>query len=298
MADENRILAVDRGTQGREIHQTRDRLLLDSVCSRLERLGYDIERIGENQLPEVDPASSPGRIISMAQAPENTARLAELEAAGAVVVNSFSSILQTYRSFLTIAMARRPQLPFAPGAVLTSLDPEEIDSQVDILFDRFSGTLGTPFWLKRGDVHAAHERDVQSVSTPEEFTTAISDMRDRGVATAVVQKHIEGDVYKFYAVAGGRFFHLASFETGQPVIGGDRVLENLAMHTGDYLDLTVFGGDAVRTGSGWILIDVNAWPSFGTVREPGAQAIVEALLERFGSDGTPDDEDQRDDRQA
>ena len=279
MTDDNRILAVDRGTQGSEIHQTRDRLLMESVCMRLEREGFSIDRIDEDDLESLEHA--PPRVISMAQAPRNTARLAELEADGVVVVNSFASVLQTYRSFLTIAMARRPQLPFAPGAVMTSLDPNELDPQIDILFERFSSGLDLPFWLKRGDVHAAHENDVQLVGSRDAFVAGIAELRGRGVETAVVQKHIEGDVFKFYAVAGGRFFHLASFESGDPVIGGDQVLENLAMHTGDYLDLTVFGGDAVRSSAGWILIDINAWPSFGTVREPGAQAIVDALLERF-----------------
>src|SRR5690606_11871535 len=147
------------------------------------------------------------------------------------VINSFNGVLQTYRSFLTIAMARRPQLPFAPGAVMTSIDPEEIDPHFTDLFERFSGNLGLPFWLKRGDLHAAHPNDVLLVTERTRFESGIAEMRERGVETAVVQKHIPGVVYKFYAVSDGRFFHLQEFETGAPVSAGDPVLVNLAMHT-------------------------------------------------------------------
>lgn len=274
------VLAVDRSTQGTDVHQVNDRRLMDAVCGRLEQEGFSVERIDETALP-TRRDDLPRRIISMAQAPKNTAHLANLESDGHVVVNSFTGILQTYRSFLTIAMAKRPQLPFAPGAVMTSLDPAEIDDHLAGLYERFAGHLGLPFWMKRGDVHAAHDNDVVAARSADDFVAAVHEMRSRGVETAVVQKHIDGPVFKFYGVAGGRFFHLQEFETGRSVDAGDIVLESLAMNMADYLDLTIFGGDAVRTPDGWIVIDLNAWPSFGTVRDEATPAIVDAILERF-----------------
>lgn len=279
------ILAVDRGTQASAHHQANDRLLMNQVCAQLERTGFSILRIDEDDLHSLSSDLIPDRIISMAQAPSNTAHLGTLESQGRVMVNSFTSILHTYRSFLTIAMAKRPQLPFARGAVLTSIAPDEVEDRVETLHARFSQHLGSDFWLKRGDVHAAHENDVLQPGSETAFALALRELYDRGVETAVVQQHIPGDVYKFYGVAEQKFFHLQSFETGQPAPDDGGVLESMAMHTANYLDLSIFGGDAVRTESGWIMIDINAWPSFSTVRDQATIPIVEEIVERFNRGG-------------
>ncbi len=279
--ESGRVLAVDRGTQGSEHHRTNDRLLMDGVSARLEEIGFTVERVDEGELTNLSTDHVPSRIISMAQAPSNTSFLGTLESQGRVLVNSFTSILHTYRSFLTIAMAKRPQLPFARGAVLTSIAPDEVEDRVESLYARFSQHLGSDFWLKRGDIHAAHEQDVLQPGSEARFAGALRQMYDRGVETAVVQQHIDGEVCKFYGVADHRFFHLQNFETAEPANDDGGVLEAMAMHTADYLDLSIFGGDAVRTPSGWIMIDINAWPSFSTVRDQAIGPIVDTIVERF-----------------
>ena len=275
------ILAVDRGTQGTENHKVNDRLLMDAVSAELRTRGFEISRVNEEEVTSLDPDGVPGRIISMAQHPSHTSHLATLEAQGRVMVNSFSSILHTYRSFLTIAMAKRPQLPFARGAVLTSIAPEEVEDRAQALFHRFEQHLGSDFWLKRGDVHAAHPSDVLQPHDSNGFARALQEMYDRGVETAVVQQHIDGVVHKFYGVASGGFFHLQDFESGETRQDDGGVLESMAMMTAEYLDLSIFGGDAVRTPSGWIMIDINAWPSFSTVRDEAVVPIVEEIVRRF-----------------
>ncbi len=276
-----KILAVDRGTQGSDHHRVNDRLLMDEVTAALSSLGSEVERIGEDELPAFSFDMTIDMIVSMAQSPVNTPRLGEVEAAGTLVVNSFSSILHTYRSFLTMSMAKRPQIPYARGAVLTSIAPEDVEDHAGDLYQRFKHHLGSDFWLKRGDVHAAHQNDVVQPRSAEDFALALAEMHGRGVQTAVVQQHIEGLVCKYYGVEGGQFFHAQEFETSVTVDDDGGVLESLASFAAEYLDLTVYGGDAVKTDNGWVLIDVNAWPSFSTVRTEAVPAIVSALLDRW-----------------
>ena len=49
------------------------------------------------------------------------------------------------------------------------------------------------------------------------------------------------------------------------------------------LGLEVYGGDAIATASGdLVLLDLNAWPSFALYRDEAAPVIAEYLSLRFG----------------
>ena len=54
--------------------------------------------------------------------------------------------------------------------------------------------------MKRGDVHATESDDVVFVHEAEAAANAVNRFRQRGIARAVLQRHIAGDVIKFYAV--------------------------------------------------------------------------------------------------
>jgi D-alanine-D-alanine ligase-like ATP-grasp enzyme len=54
------------------------------------------------------------------------------------------------------------------------------------------------------------------------------------------------------------------------------------------LGLEVYGGDAIVTASGRIvLLDLNAWPSFALYREEAAERIAEYLTRRFAGGPRP-----------
>lgn len=282
MSDEM-ILAIRRSTQHSATHKSNDALMFDLACNQLRGRGFDVEVIEEDQLATYLDSASPRYVISMAQRPENTALLTRVESAGGIIVNSFESILNTYRVFLALRLS--DEKLFAQTRILTSLVEAELEDFEEAAYAMLSKTLGEPFWLKRGDVHAAHPDDVLLVQNREEFSQSLTNFRSRSVETAIVQEHLPGRVVKFYAISGGRFFHTQDFLTGEPlqVSGGE--FQQEADRIASILGLTIYGGDAVFTESGQFrFIDFNAWPSFGTVRDQAVPVMVDAILEAFSLD--------------
>ncbi len=129
-------------------------------------------------------------------------------------------------------------------------------------------------WLKRGDVHAMEAGDVRRVFSEKEWATAIAELRRREVGSAIVQRHVEGVVYKFYGVAD-EFFRAY----GLPA-GCEGAAHELARRAAVALGLEVFGGDGVCATDGALwLIDFNDWPSFSRCRDDAGAAIGRRLLQ-------------------
>ena len=276
----NSVLAITRGTQHSQKHVSNDGKMFAMVCDRLRDHGYELEVIDEDDLASVLESSKPERIISMAQRPENTALLAKLESDGVPIVNSFSSVLNTYRVFMALRLAEEPA--FAKTRILSSLIEEDLEDFEKNAWEMIRKTLGKPFWLKRGDMHATDPGDVLLIHSAEEFADALGNFRSRSVETAIVQEHVDGEVIKFYGVADGRFFHAQHFTTEKPFEGDQREMQQQADAMAEQLGLTIYGGDLVIGNDGALLfIDMNAWPSFGTVREEGVPKMVEAIIDRF-----------------
>src|SRR5258707_680781 len=69
-----------------------------------------------------------------------------------------------------------------------------------------AAAVGTPCWVKRGDVHAMERDDVVFAADRTALGAALARLRARGIVAAAVQAHVAGPVVKFYGVADGRFF--------------------------------------------------------------------------------------------
>ena len=279
------ILAIHRKGQASADHQTNDRLLLDGVLSGLEASGYEIRAIEEDAIVDVLAEGRPDRVVSMAQLPKNTAHLAQLAPDGIPVINSFASVLATYRSFLAAAMAKRPDIPFAATSIFTAIDAASFDGAEATAFENLHTRFRGAFWVKRGDVHATGERDVQLIESSPAFVEAVASMRERGIETMIAQQHYPGPVLKFYAISERRFFHLQELTTGTVMNDPSGRIEQIATDLADFLGLTIFGGDVVMLPDGPVVIDVNAWPSFSSVRDIAAPLIAEAIAEEFAAGG-------------
>ncbi len=59
-----------------------------------------------------------------------------------------------------------------------------------------------PCWVKRGDVHATEAGDVCFNGDAAALDASLARFAARGIARAVVQDHVPGDLIKFYGVAG------------------------------------------------------------------------------------------------
>ncbi|MFN8640922.1 MAG: hypothetical protein U0802_04390 [Candidatus Binatia bacterium] len=130
-------------------------------------------------------------------------------------------------------------------------------------------------WVKRGDVHATEADDVVPVADRAAARAALAAFARRGIATACLQRHVAGDVVKFYTVRDGAFFAWYGGAGVRLDADGVAALRAVAAAGAASLALEVFGGDAVRDGDGnlW-LIDLNDWPSYGRCRLQAAEAIA------------------------
>jgi hypothetical protein len=140
------------------------------------------------------------------------------------------------------------------------------------------------WWLKRGDVHNTCAFDVLHARTWAEAGAIRRDFERREISDLVVQRHVDGDLIKFYGVGPGQwftwFYHDSSTARRLPF-----ELEDLAAQAelaASAVRVEVFGGDAIVTPEGKIyIIDINSWPSFARVRAEAAVQIARRLRLRL-----------------
>ncbi|MFQ5797066.1 MAG: hypothetical protein ACE5H0_00070 [Bacteroidota bacterium] len=139
--------------------------------------------------------------------------------------------------------------------------------------------------MKRSDVHAvAKTKDVSQAHSLGEIGNVFQDFRARCIDSAVLQEHIEGETVKFYAVRGGSFFRwYFQDENLQGPLNPDRLFV-LAERAVAALNIEIYGGDAIVTSSGEVVIvDMNDWPTSARFREEASRAIADYLIGRFTS---------------
>ncbi len=118
----------------------------------------------------------------------------------------------------------------------------------------------------------------------------------RGIASAVICKHVSGDLLKFYGVRGtGFFFYFYPEEYNHSKFGYEAMngklqyypveterLKALADETAGLLRVDIYGGDVIVTADGTMfLIDMNDWPSFAPCREEAAGHIAQCIHHRI-----------------
>jgi hypothetical protein len=128
-------------------------------------------------------------------------------------------------------------------------------------------------------------------STAGEVETALQGLAGRGITRAVLQPHVMGDLIKFYGIGAGGgphreppwfrwFYHKDQKLAGHPM--DQRALARLVRRAASALGLEVYGGDAIATATGdLVLLDLNAWPSFALYRDEASAAIASYLALRF-----------------
>jgi pyruvate-formate lyase-activating enzyme len=260
-----RVVAIYRSaTYSPGRHRSNDAAIMDATTACLADRGWSVERLGEGDV-EAGIIPDADLYLNMCQGPNASARLLDLEASGARMLNRPSSVLGCHRHHLVPAL-EASGLNFPTTVILPTTDAPL--SATDLP----DGEV----WVKRGDVHAQQSSDVVR-TTREGLSEALRTFAGRGVRRVAVQAHVPGPVLKFYGVGDGSFFH-AFREDGRPV-DGDTVditaLRRLAFAAARVIGVRVFGGDAVvasRTAP--VLVDLNDWPSFAPVREHAAMAIA------------------------
>jgi len=261
--------------------------ILESTGRRLAEggAGYVVEYRAPDALTGFEDAL-PDLVFSMCEGHTALERVSQWERGGACVVNSARSVSNTHRERMIPLLDRR-RVP-TPESRL-------VGDEGELPGGGTGDSLFSACWVKQATEHKTREGDVVFATSASAVRQAIDRLRSLGLPRAVVQRHVEGDLVKFYGVAGAaegegdespasswfRWF----YPKEKPVSGhvfDERTLAEIACRAADALGLEIWGGDAIVTPAGGILvIDVNAWPSFALFREEAADRIAAHLASRL-----------------
>jgi hypothetical protein len=261
---------------GRESDDTE---ILRLTGKHLEAKGFQVELKTADEVSEIGDEVLPRFVFLMCERVEVLDRLRALEVSGVPHVNSPRAVHNTYRDRM-IAMLDEANVPFIPSRVVSTAERPD------------PGPL--PVWVKRGDVHNTQEGDVVQAGTPTAVDGALAGLAVRDIPRAVIQPHVDGDLIKFYGIGAGGGPHREPpwfrwfYHKDQRLAGhrfDQRELARLVRRAAAALGLEVYGGDAIATPTGQlVLLDVNAWPSFALYRDEASAAIASYLALRFRSE--------------
>ena len=149
-------------------------------------------------------------IVNMCREQSSIARLQEMEDAGALVINSGHGIENCTRERMT-RMLLGNGIPY-PDSLIVDTDENITEALKRVGFESC--------WIKRGDFHAMHKEDVSYCRHAEEAQEVLKEYFYRGIKRAVINRHLVGDLIKFYGVAGQPFFYwFYPFEAGHSKYG-------------------------------------------------------------------------------
>ncbi len=246
------------------------------TAKHLVEKGFQVSLKAEEEL-DSSIAGYPSCLFLMCESIAVLPRLLEGERLGKRLINSPVAIWNTYRNRM-IPLFQQNGIPL-PQSALVATQEHGI-------------SLSGPTWIKRGDIHNTQEGDdVVYVETESAAYEALSRLAGRGIPSALVQEHVPGDLIKFYGI--GRSAGLndqpgwfrSFYHRDQQVVGHafeQAALASLAHRAAQILGLEIYGGDAIATSRGQLLlIDLNAWPSFALFREEASVHIASYLAHRF-----------------
>ena len=252
-----------------------DAEILRLTAKHLEAVGFQVSLKSAEEVESLTEAR-PRCVFLMCEGAQVLRQLEAWHTSGVRQVNDPAAVLNTYRDRM-IRQFEEANVPF-------------IDSRVVSTTARCPGGA-LPVWVKRADVHNTQEGDVVFAATEEGIESALGGLAERGIARAVIQPHVEGDLIKFYGIGPGGgpdgeppwfrwFYHKGQRVAGHPF--DPRRLARLVRRAAAALGLEVYGGDVIATAAGHlVLLDLNAWPSFALYRDEAAVAIAAHLTLRF-----------------
>ena len=264
----------------------RDEAIFKALLMELALQGRAVRSIDEEALP--DSLVDADLVVSMGRAADTLRCLAELETRGVPVLNSPTALLRNTRSHLDAL------------ACSVGVGVRSVGNTTDVA--RIEQVVGYPLWLKRGDATAQSVGDVRFVTDRAQLSEGLHFLADNGCTDFVAMEHVEGDLVKFYGVAGTPFFHctLPTAEGGFSKFGleahngrpqGHPFDAEALKATADRLALAsgmpIYGGDAVvRPDGSTALIDFNDFPSFGGCTQAAAKAIADHVAARLPEGST------------
>lgn len=262
-------------------HVGNDAAIFSAVSQYLEESGHRVNMYTEQEFL-TNPLTEKV-VFTMMRSKASVHLLQQLENAGVLAVNSAFGIENCTRERMTTLLIKN-QVPHPESLVCGVLDS-------------LPATLITPdfepCWVKRADFHAIHKEDVTYARTYQELREVIAEYALRGIERVVINKHLPGDLIKFYGVRGTDFFHWFyphdgnHSKFGLEEINGapvgiqfsEEALRHICNEAAEVLKVDIYGGDCIVASDGSIrIIDFNDWPSFAPCRKEAAIAIGKMIL--------------------
>ncbi len=261
-------------------HVGNDAAIFNLVVSFLRERGYVVNEYDESEF--VSSNIKEKVIFNMSRSEAAIKKLQQLEDEGCVITNSGYGIENCTREKMTRLLMKN-HVPYPESLIVeTSL------SIIELLQEKKMNQC----WLKRGDFHAIHKEDVSFARHPEEAQGILSEYAMRGIERAVINRHLIGDLIKFYAVRGTDFFYwfypfdLHHSKFGHEQINGkatgipfsENEMREICSEAAEVLNVDIYGGDCIISPDGEIrIIDLNDWPSFAPCRDMAAPYIGMAI---------------------
>lgn len=262
-------------------HIGNDAAILNAVSEQLRRRGCIVNIYSEEQL--IAGEVTEDIIVNMCRKQKSIALLQKMEDEGRIIINSGYGIENCSRERMTHILIGN-NIPH-PESLMVNTNESVIEALEKYGF--------TQCWIKRGDSHAIHKEDVSYVRHPQEAQELLHEYFLRDIHRAVINKHLVGDLIKFYGVKDSPFFFwFYPFDLGHSKYGHEAIngksqginfdieeMRQICQNASDALNVKIYGGDCIVSPNGEIrIIDFNDWPSFAPCREEAAPHIAKCIL--------------------
>ena len=267
-------------------HIGNDAAIFNATADQLRKRGIIVNIYSEDQF--IAGEVKERIIVNMCREMKSIHLLQKLEDEGVLVINSGYGIENCTRERMTRILVGS-NIPY-PESLIVDTD--------EAVAGKLKKAGYTQCWIKRGDFHAMHKEDVSYVRHPEEAQEVLQEYFLRGIKRAVINRHLVGDLIKFYGVQGTPFFYwFYPFEAGHSKYGHEAIngksqgiefdksrMMAICQAASEVLDVKVYGGDCIVNADGSIrILDFNDWPSFSPCRVEAAEKIAGYIMERIAN---------------
>ena len=262
-------------------HIGNDAAIFNAAADQLRKRGCEVSVYSEEQFRNSDIEED--IVLNMCREQDSIRKLISLEEKDKLVINSGYGIENCTRERMTRMLVGNG-IPY-PESII-------VNTNEDVRPELERAAFGA-CWIKRGDFHAMHKEDVSYCRHIEEAQEVLHEYFYRGIGRAVINRHLVGDLVKFYGVSGQPFFHwFYPFDEGHSKYGYEAVngrstgftfdvgnLKSMCQRAADIMEVKIYGGDCIVSEDGTIrIIDFNDWPSFAPCRADAAPAIAKCVL--------------------
>lgn len=278
---EIRIAGVMRAGAFSPNHIGNDAAIFNLTAEALRKRGAEVNVYSEEEFLKAridEPV-----VMDMCRELDSVAKLKTLEDEGRLVINSGYGIENCTRERMTRLLVGNG-VPY-PESLIVDTNENVKSAMLKGGFDKV--------WIKRGDSHSKHKEDVSYCRHPEEAQEMLHEYFYRGIRRAVINRHLPGDLIKFYGIVGSDYFyHFYPMEMGHSKYGYELIngaatqipfdeeyLKKICSRAAEVLGVKIYGGDCIVDPDGSIrIIDLNDWPSFAPCRKEASKEIAKAIL--------------------